>query len=140
MLITNHLHIYINKSHLNYLINSAKNNFFNYVYNTSPYTFYREEKGFIFKLKMLFFGKLKKLSYDEAQTIYNKVGFARTLSSLNDHRYVDLFTNYEIICLMDNRELIPIYVEDFKKFLQIADLSYSDFFIFSQKLTNDKDK
>lgn len=131
MLITNHLHIYIPKKKLIYLVSTAKNNFFNYLYTTSPYVFYKREKGFLFKVKLLFSRKLNKLSYEEAKQVYEKSGFAKTLTILKDPTYLELFTNYEIISCIDERELIPIYLKDFKKFLQICDLTLSDFYNFS---------
>ena len=63
--------------------------------------------------------------------VYDKSGFAKTLTILKDSTYLELFTNYEIISCIDERELIPIYLKDFKKFLQIANLTFSDFYNFS---------
>ena len=113
------LTILIEKEDLRKLLNKARDNFFEYLYTNTEFYFYKRQLVKHFNLFCI--KEYIKMSKQEAFDVYEETGFQNVVSKLEDNRYYNLFTNYDIILNLDKNVLSKILVVDFTT---IADKSF----------------
>ena len=119
------LTILLEKEDLRKLLNKARDNFFEYLYTNTEFYFYKRQLVKHFNLFCI--KEYIKMSKQEAFDVYEETGFQNVVSKLEDNRYYNLFTNYDIILNLDKNVLSKILVVDFKILLDISGMSLSDF-------------
>lgn len=123
------LTILLEKEDLRKLLNSARENFFEFLYTNTEFFFYKKQ---LVKHFNLFCTKeYIKMSKQEASEVYAKTGFQEVVSKIEDKRYYNLFTNYDIILNLDKNVLAKILLIDFKILLDISNMNLSEFKNFS---------
>lgn len=115
----------LDKEHLRLLLQQAKEHFFEYLYNHTEYYFYKQQNVKCFGLKIS--KEYIKITENEALEVYNQTGFQQVVLNLEDKKYYDLFTNYDIILNLDKKEFSDVLINDFKLLLDIAGMSLSTF-------------
>lgn len=108
------------------LLNCAKKNFFNFMYEHIETMFYKE--NILTHFGIFSTTEQTKMTYEEAFKVYNTQDFMTLLESLDNKKYFTLFTNYQMMILLDKKELVEILVYDFKLFLDIASMRFEDFY------------
>lgn len=122
------------RNEVQYLSSHASNNFFNYLYNKTNFLFVKEKyiKVFNFMIKDYSI----KSTEEEAKKLYEDLGFTKVLDTLPDSRYKSLFINYDLLITFDHNRMVPIYVKDFKLFMDIGNLTPKDLENFKIKCDN----
>lgn len=123
------LTILLEKEDLRKLLNSARDNFFEFLYTNTEFFFYKKKTVKHFNLFCT--KEYIKMSKQEASEVYAKTGFQEVVSKIEDKLYYNLFTNYDIILNLDKNELAKILLIDFKILLDISNMNLSEFKNFS---------
>ena len=123
------LTILLEKEDLRKLLNSARDNFFEFLYTNTEFFFYKKKTVKHFNLFCT--KEYIKMSKQEALEVYAKTGFQKVVSKIEDKLYYNLFTNYDIILNLDKNELAKILLIDFKILLDISNMNLSEFKNFS---------
>lgn len=119
------LTILLEKEDLRKLLNSARDNFFEFLYTNTEFFFYKKKTVKHFNLFCT--KEYIKMSKQEASEVYAKTGFQEVVSKIEDKLYYNLFTNYDIILNLDKNELAKILLIDFKILLDISNMNLSEF-------------
>ena len=119
------LTILLEKEDLRKLLNSARDNFFEFLYTNTEFFFYKKKTVKHFNLFCT--KEYIKMSKQEASEVYAKTGFQEVVSKIEDKLYYNLFTNYDIILNLDKNELAKILLIDFKILLNISNMNLSEF-------------
>lgn len=123
------LTILLEKEDLRKLLNSARDNFFEFLYTNTEFFFYK--KKLVKHFNLFCTKEYIKMSKQEAEEVYDKTGFQEVVSKIEDKRYYNLFTNYDIILNLDKNVLAKILLIDFKILLDISNMNLSEFKNFS---------
>lgn len=123
------LTILLEKEDLRKLLNSARDNFFEFLYTNTEFFFYK--KKLVKHFNLFCTKEYIKMSKQEAEEVYDKTGFQEVVSKIEDKRYYNLFTNYDIILNLDKNVLAKILLTDFKILLDISNMNLSEFKNFS---------
>ena len=123
------LTILLEKEDLRKLLNSARDNFFEFLYTNTEFFFYK--KKLVKHFNLFCTKEYIKMSKQEALEVYAKTGFQKVVSKIEDKLYYNLFTNYDIILNLDKNELAKILLIDFKILLDISNMNLSEFKNFS---------
>ena len=123
------LTILLEKEDLRKLLNSARDNFFEFLYTNTEFFFYK--KKLVNHFNLFCTKEYIKMSKQEASEVYAKTGFQEVVSKIEDKRYYNLFTNYDIILNLDKNVLAKILLIDFKILLDISNMNLSEFKNFS---------
>lgn len=123
------LTILLEKEDLRKLLNSARDNFFEFLYTNTEFFFYK--KKLVKHFNLFCTKEYIKMSKQEAAEVYDKTGFQEVVSKIEDKRYYNLFTNYDIILNLDKNVLAKILLIDFKILLDISNMNLSEFKNFS---------
>lgn len=123
------LTILLEKEDLRKLLNSARDNFFEFLYTNTEFFFYK--KKLVKHFNLFCTKEYIKMSKQEASEVYAKTGFQEVVSKIEDKRYYNLFTNYDIILNLDKNILAKILLIDFKILLDISNMNLSEFKNFS---------
>lgn len=123
------LTILLEKEDLRKLLNSARDNFFEFLYTNTEFFFYK--KKLVKHFNLFCTKEYIKMSKQEASEVYAKTGFQEVVSKIEDKRYYNLFTNYDIILNLDKNVLAKILLIDFKILLDISNMNLSEFKNFS---------
>lgn len=123
------LTILLEKEDLRKLLNSARENFFEFLYTNTEFFFYK--KKLVKHFNLFCTKEYIKMSKQEASEVYTKTGFQEVVSKIEDKRYYNLFTNYDIILNLDKNVLAKILLIDFKILLDISNMNLSEFKNFS---------
>ena len=119
------LTILLEKEDLRKLLNSARDNFFEFLYTNTEFFFYKKKTVKHFNLFCT--KEYIKMSKQEAGEVYDKTGFQEVVSKIEDKLYYNLFTNYDIILNLDKNVLAKILLVDFKILLDISNMNLSEF-------------
>lgn len=117
--------ICLKREDLRFLLLAAKSNFFEFLYNSTEFYFYRKKTKLHFGMPLT--KEFVKISKAEAEDVYKNAGFQSVITKLEDKKYHDLFTNYDIILNIDKKELADVLINDFKLLLDIANMSLATF-------------
>ena len=123
------LTILLEKEDLRKLLNSARDNFFEFLYTNTEFFFYK--KKLVKHFNLFCTKEYIKMSKQEASEVYAKTGFQEVVSKIEDKLYYNLFTNYDIILNLDKNVLAKILLIDFKILLDISNMNLSEFKNFS---------
>ena len=123
------LTILLEKEDLRKLLNSARDNFFEFLYTNTEFFFYK--KKLVKHFNLFCTKEYIKMSKQEASEVYAKTGFQKVVSKIEDKLYYNLFTNYDIILNLDKNVLAKILLIDFKILLDISNMNLSEFKNFS---------
>lgn len=115
----------LKREDLRFLLLAAKANFFEFLYNSTEFYFYRKKTKLHFGMPLT--KEFVKISKAEAEDVYKNAGFQSVIAKLEDKKYHDLFTNYDIILNIDKKELADVLINDFKLLLDIANMSLTTF-------------
>ena len=122
------------KNEVKYLSSHASNNFFNYLYHKTDFLFVKEKHIKVFNLSLKDYSI--KSTEEEAKQLYDNLGFTKVLDTLPDSRYKSLFVNYDLLVTFDHNQMVPMYVKDFKLFMDIGNLTPKDLENFRIKCDN----